>query len=441
MKITLIAPPEGEGGKPIVRMPVAPPAVEYLAGLTEKVAPDVEIKLIDANREKIAWDSLASDLVGFTFFTLHAPWVYRNSDYLRKRGVKTIFGGIHTTVLPKESMEHADAILIGEAEGVWKQILKDAANNRLQRVYHGYRLPLNDLPHPKTDLLKPFYSIRSFFTSRGCPHHCIYCSVRNFFGDTVRHRPIDEVVNEVASSKQRFFINLDDNIWGTNINRSIELYKELSKNIRRKWWIGQADLVSVQHKRGEELLKWGRKAGLIMVTVGWESNNPLTLNEFKATKKQGKNRQEAIKKIRDAGIDVSLFIMLGSINDTLDDFKRALDVCDELNVAAFTSLLTPLPGTELYDLYDKYIFHDLKWDRYSFNRALFQHIDKDMTVENRERALLDLRKELFTLPRIIKRIRHLPLKGFPMAHLSSLAYQCTYGHFIVKYTKSLLSPQ
>ena len=123
--------------------------------------------------------------------------------------------------------------------------------------------------------------------------------------------------------------------------------------------------------------------------------------------------------------------MLGSINDTLDDFKRALDVCDELNVAAFTSLLTPLPGTELYDLYDKYIFHDLKWDKFSFNRALFQHIDKDMTVENRERALFNLRKELFTLPRIFKRISHIPLKGFPMAHLSALAYQCTYGHFIV----------
>jgi len=200
-------------------------------------------------------------------------------------------------------------------------------------------------------------------------------------------------------------------------------------------------LVTVQHKRGEELLKWGRKAGLIMVTVGWESNNPITLNEFKATNKQGKNRKEAIKKIRDAGIDVSLFIMLGSINDTLDDFKRALDICDELNVAAFTSLLTPLPGTELYDLYDKYIFHDLAWDRYSFNRALFHHIDKDMTVQNRERALFDLRKEIFTLPRIFKRIRHLPLKGFPMAHLSSLAYQCTYGRFIVKYSESLLSPQ
>ena len=134
MKLTLISPPEGEEGKPIISMPIAPPALEYLAGLTQKVAPEVEIELLDANREKIDWDSLDSDLVGFTFFTLHAPWAYRNPDYLRKRGVRTIFGGIHTTALPREAMEHADAIVIGEAEGVWKQILKDTVNNRLQRA-------------------------------------------------------------------------------------------------------------------------------------------------------------------------------------------------------------------------------------------------------------------------------------------------------------------
>jgi len=423
MKITLIAPPLFIDGHKVKGMPLAPPVLEYLAGLTAKVAPEFEIELIDACQENVSLNTLDADLVGFTVLTPQAPWVYQASDLLKKRGLKTVLGGIHVTALPKEAASHSDSIVIGEAESVWKNVLTDFTNNTLKKVYKGERLPLKNLPYPKCDLLKPNYAIRGFFTSRGCPHHCIFCSVRKFFGDTVRYRPIDEVVNEVASSKQRLLINIDDNIWGTNISRSIEFYKELSKNVRFKWWVGQADLVTAQHKKADELLKWGRKSGLVAVIVGWESNNPLTLAEYKATAKQGKNRREAIKKIRAAGIEVELFIVLGGLNDTPDDFQRALDICDELKISAHIVLITPYPGTELYDLYKEHIFSDLDWDKYDGNKAVFKHSNPNMSVKNREQAILEVRKKIYALAKIPPRIRQISLKGFPMSHITSLMFQ------------------
>ena len=127
MKITLIAPPLFIDGRKVRGMPLAPPVLEYMAGLTAKVAPDVEIELIDACQENVSLNTLDADLVGFTVLTPQAPWVYQASDLLRKRGLKTVLGGIHVTALPNEAEIHSDAIVIGEAESVWKNVLTDLA--------------------------------------------------------------------------------------------------------------------------------------------------------------------------------------------------------------------------------------------------------------------------------------------------------------------------
>jgi radical SAM superfamily enzyme YgiQ (UPF0313 family) len=106
----------------------------------------------------------------------------------------------------------------------------------------------------------------------------------------------------VAASKRHLFWGIDDNIWGVNVDRSIELYREMGRNIRGKWWFGSGDLTSVQHPRSHELLDNARKAGLTAVLVGWESNNIESLKEYKAVNKQGRERRDAIKKIRDHGM-------------------------------------------------------------------------------------------------------------------------------------------
>ncbi|MCK5236132.1 MAG: B12-binding domain-containing radical SAM protein [Deltaproteobacteria bacterium] len=442
MKITLISPPFGEYVKSgaLARLtgidevqkseglPIAPPVLEYLAGLTEQVAPDVTVELIDLNRVDFSaklLDSLSSDLIGITVLTPQAPWAYKTADFLRKKGFKVVLGGMHVTVLPEEAKPHCDSVVIGEAESVWGEVIKDFKAGKLKEFYRGEQLPLVNLPQPKKGLLKTKYPMGSFFTARGCPFKCRYCSVYRFFGNNIRHRPIDEVVKEVSESPYWLFWNVDDNIWGAGIDRSIKLYIELYKELSgmRKWWIGSGDLVSVQHSRGSELLKSARKSGCTQVMIGWESENIKSLKEWNALTKQGGDRYDAIRKIKDHGIDVMLFLMTGGRQDTPDDYKRALELCDKLKVMPHPMQVTPFPGTDLYDDYKPYLIKERGWEFYNGNRVVFTHDDPLMSVENREKALFYLRAEAFSPGRVFKRILSLGLKGFPMTHLTTAMMQ------------------
>jgi radical SAM superfamily enzyme YgiQ (UPF0313 family) len=434
MKLLLISPPFGEKGQMSKGLPIAPPVLEYLAGLTYQLRPDIEVELIDANKEIFSPEHIDADLIGFTVLTPQAPWVYKMSDILRSIGKKVILGGIHVTALPDEAIRHADAIIIGEAEKIWGDVLIDAEKNRLRPVYDGGFPDLKGLPKPVTDKWRTNYVYGYFQTSRGCPFSCTFCSVHKFFGGRVRMRPIDEVVNEVAESKRRLFWGIDDNIWGVNVQRSIELYREMSKNIRGKWWFGSGDLVSLQHPKSEELLKYARKAGLTAVLVGWESNNLLSLQEYKAVTKQGRQRRDTIKKIRDHGIEVMLFIMVGGRQDSKQDFDGILELCDELKVSAHPVMTTPFPGTELFEIYKPYLIKGLDWDSYDGNHAVFEH--PNMSPQEREEALIDLRAKIFTIPKILTRMFQVSFKGFPMSHITSWMIQYPQGRAFKEYARN-----
>lgn len=423
MKLLIISPPFGEQGQESKGLSIAPPVLEYLAGLTYKLRPDIEVDLIDANIEKFDVSKVDADIVGFTVLTPQAPWAYKMAKPLRERGIKVIMGGIHTSVMTDEVLQHADAIVKGEAENVWAEVLEDAEKGRLKQVYNGgITENLEGLPRPRHGILRTKYRFGSFFTGRGCPHSCSFCSVYKFYGRKLRFRPIPEVVREVAESPYRMFWNIDDNIWA-NVSRATELYKALASEVKGKTWFGSGDLVMVQQPGSDEMLKWARRAGMTTALVGWESNNPDTLKELHATTKQGRERRDAVKRIRDHGMDVMLFLMLGSRTDTREDFMRALDICDELNVMGHPVLTTPFPGTDLYEAYKDFLIPGIGWDSFNGNRALYIHDDPEMTPESREKALDWLRAEMFTWPRIIKRIAAIPKAGFPSVHITSFWVQ------------------
>src|SRR5574341_2377213 len=116
MRLLLVSPPFGEKGQMSEGLPIAPPVLEYLAGLTRQVGSSVEVALLDANKELLVPEQVAGDAVCFTVLTPQAPWVYRMADRLRALGKKVILGGIHVTALPEEAKAHADAIVVAEAE-------------------------------------------------------------------------------------------------------------------------------------------------------------------------------------------------------------------------------------------------------------------------------------------------------------------------------------
>lgn len=421
MKIVLVSPPFGKNGQRAAVAPVAPPALEYLAGLTRQVSPDVEVDLVDANVDRFDPGALHADLVGFSLHTVQAPWVYETSRVLRSRGVPVVMGGTHVSALPEEAAPHADAIVVGEAEAVWGKLLGDLAAGRLERIYRGQHLPLERLPWPETRLLRGRYQLGSFFTARGCPHDCSFCSVHAIYGGTVRLRPVAEVVAEVAASRRKLLWNLDDNCWGTNVARSIDLFRELAQTARGKSWFGMGDLVTLDHPRADELLEWARRSGLGGVRVGWESNDPARLEHFGAATKQGRSRKDAIRRIRAAGIDVMLFVIVGSLQDGAEDFEGVIRLSRELDVTVRPVMLTPHPRTELFKEYEPHLLPGYGWEMFDGFHAVFEH--PTMTPREREEALTRIWVETFRLRDILRRVGKISWKGFPGAHIGSLMIQ------------------
>ncbi len=418
MKITIISPQFPFSG----RVPLVPPILEYLAALTLQSDPSIEYELIDANQTSAAPENLSTDLVAISAMTATAPWAYRFADGCRALRIPVVMGGIHPTALPEEAALHADGVVVGEAESVWGEVLRDVRNGGLKKFYHGVRLSLDNLPMPIDGKLKGNYRFRAFFTMRGCPYRCTFCSVRRFFGDTIRYRPIPEVVAEIEARAGRVWFNGDDNIWGGDVKRSIALFDELAKGSRKHWY-GFGDLKAVQGLEGDQMLKAARRSGLFSVWVGWESGSHDTLHTFKAEGKQGADRVAAVRRMQDTGIDVVLFVVLGGRQDSIDSFRRTLELADTLQVGIHPVLLTPLPGTELFEAYRPYLLPGMGWEHFTGVRAVFDHPDPEMTPRRREEEYHRLSQELFKFERIVKRIGKIPLSGFPSTHFLSLMKQ------------------
>lgn len=417
IKLTIIASRYPFSG----RVPLVPPILEYLAALTLREFPDADVVQVDANQRNIAPEDIQTEIVAISAMTATVTWAYRFADACRKRGIHVILGGIHPTALPDEAALYADTVVIGEAESVWGDVLRDIQSGQSKKFYRGERLPLLNLPKPVDGKLKGNYRFRAFFTMRGCPYRCTFCSVRRFFGDTIRYRPIPEVVDEIETCAGNIWFNGDDNIWGGDVRRSTELFSELAKGAKRSWY-GFGDLRSVQSSQGTRMLAAARESGLFSVWVGWESNDE-HLRAFNASGKQGANRVAAVKMMQDAGIDVTLFVVLGGRQDSPDSFKRTLELSEKLNVGVHPVLLTPLPGTELYEEYRDFLIPGLGWDSFVGVKAVFNHPAAALSPVRRELEYHHLCEELFRFKRIIRRMAPLPRSAFPKAHLLSFMTQ------------------
>ncbi|MDF1531984.1 MAG: cobalamin-dependent protein [ANME-2 cluster archaeon] len=401
---------------------MVPPILEYLGALTVKAMPGVELELIDANIHEPRPEDIDADLICLSSMTATITWCYRLGDLLRQMGKKVVLGGIHPTALPFEAKEHAYSVIVGEADSVWPQVLTDAAHGILKPFYHGERLPLDNMPMPYTSFDHNPYRFRAVFIARGCPHRCSFCSVRKFFGDTIRYRPIHEVVEEVENHTGKVYFNSDDNIWGGDVERSIKLFTALSKGSKKKWY-GFGDLHAPQSSKGDEMLMAARASGLFSVWVGWETSSCDVLDNYHAGTKQGRNREDAIRKIKSYGIDVVLFVVMGGRQDKLEDFDTALELAKRLGVAVHPVLLTPLPGTELYDEYEPHLIKDRGWEYYTGVNAVFEHHDPGMTPFAREKKYYETSLKLLSLSRIFSHLTEIHWSGFPMTHLLSLMKQ------------------
>jgi radical SAM superfamily enzyme YgiQ (UPF0313 family) len=268
-RVVLIAPSRVERGarQPGGKALFPPLALEMVAALTP---PEAEVRIIDEAVEAIDFE-VPADLVGITSMTAVAPRAYAVADRFRARGIPVCLGGMHPSACPEEAAQHADAVVIGEAEGLWPQVVADCRQGRLKQFYRRDSYPaLEDVPTPRRDLLKPraYAASATVQTTRGCPFACTFCAVTNFFGRTYRFRPVQKVVEEVSAIKERVLFLVDDNIMGLP-DYARNLFSALAGC--GKLWFSQASLTAL---KDEGLLKLAQRAGCRGLFIGFESLSP-----------------------------------------------------------------------------------------------------------------------------------------------------------------------
>ena len=322
----------------------------YLAAVTPN---HYQIDVLDENIESFEYRN--ADIVGITASTAAVNRAYQISEVYRNRGIPTVIGGIHASMLPEEALRYCDTVVMGEAETVWPKVLEDFEAGSLQRKYKGSWANLDNLPQPRRDILQNnYYQWGSIQTSRGCPMNCSFCSVSAFNGRRFRRRPLDSVIEELETIPQKMVSIVDDNIIGYGV-QDLEwtrafFHRILERGIK-KVLIAQS---SIDFGEDRELVRLASKAGLKIIFVGMESVNPKTLHSYRKTinleQLQQNRYKELIKTIRREGILFLGAFVVGSDDDDLSTFQSTLRFVKSSRIDVLqVTKLTPLPGTQLWE--------------------------------------------------------------------------------------------
>ena len=345
-RLTIIHPAIGHrrGERYIRSWQMEPLPAAAIAGLTPK---DIELRFHDDRMELIPYDE-PTDAVALSVETYTARRAYQIASEYRRRGVPVMMGGFHPTLLPAEAERFAEAIVIGEAEGIWPQVIDDLRHGTLRKRYQAeHQASLEQIRLDRSIYgNKRYLPLGLVETGRGCRFPCEFCAIQSFFHRTHRSRPVDAVIAELRSLQDRskLFFFVDDNFAG-DIDRCKELLGAM-QGLKIRW----VTQMSINAAHDEELLALLARSGCKGVLIGFES---LDQENLKAMGK-GFNRmrggyQVALANLRRHGIRVYGTFIFGYDRDTPDSFNQAVDFALEqrLYIAAFNHI-TPFPGTPLY---------------------------------------------------------------------------------------------
>jgi radical SAM superfamily enzyme YgiQ (UPF0313 family) len=427
MKILLISPERQRKKEEAFLFRLSFLNLPYVAAVTP---PDIEVKIVDEAFEEINFDEKA-DLVGLTAQTPVAPRAYQIAAEFSKRGVPVVMGGVHASMLPQEALQHVDAVVIGEAEEIWPNLIQDLRKGQLGRIYVGSEfVDPSKLPLPRRELLneKFYFPLKLLETTRGCPHRCDFCGVSRFFGFRYRNRPISEIDRELKALfpeasvmspilkkilslfskdlpyflKRRLLYIIDSNIAGDK-RFCLDLLS-LLKDYDLLWW-GHAP---VSAAFDEILLEGFSRSGCIALNIGFESLSIKNLQTMGKGFNQPSRYAEAVRRIRDQGIGIMGTFIVGLDDDDPGVFQRIIDFCvNERLDWALTFIMAPYPGTESYKRLDQEgrIFCR-NWEKYDSLNAVYHPVL--MSVEELEQGMRKVWKEVFSLNSIYKRILRRP---------------------------------
>jgi radical SAM superfamily enzyme YgiQ (UPF0313 family) len=418
-------------GRVIAQLPSL--ALLTLAGATPEGV-EVEYVEVDDVQDFARQPRLGFDLVALSTYTARAFDAYLVADAYRALGVPVVFGGLHATVLPAEVAAHADAVVVGEGEYTWPEVVRDFQRGGKAGLKPFYReaypgtFDLAEAPMPRFDLLAGVpaaehvpdmlrtgeihrlgpYNRITVQTTRGCPWDCDFCAASKLFGPRYRLKPVARVLQEVDAVRalwRRPFIEFaDDN---TFVHRawSKELLRGLAERELR--YFTETD-VSVADD--PELLDLLYESGCRQVLVGFENPNRASLlgidrANWKA--RQADRYLRVIEEVQGRGVSVCGCFVVGLDADTpavFDELREFIDRSRLLEVQV--TVLTPFPGTRLYDrlLAEGRLLYPGAWDRCTLFDVNFRPLR--MSVEQLEDGLVGLWRDVWNADALAARKQH-----------------------------------
>jgi radical SAM superfamily enzyme YgiQ (UPF0313 family) len=385
-----------------------PLSLLVLAGLTPS---QWEITIIDENLGVVDYHAMPRpDLVGITAFTSQANRAYEIARSFRRWGVPVVMGGIHASMCLDEAMEHVDAVVTGEAESIWPQVLDDARHHRLKCRYDGGLAAIKDVPFARHDLAASGYAFGAIQTTRGCPLNCNFCSVTAFNGAHYRQRPIADVVREFRSVREKHVLVVDDNLIGTrpdHIERAKELFRTMAAANLRKKWVAQA---SINFADDAELLDLAAGAGCRGVFIGFETPSPEGLRELgkKFNLMKSRDFRSSVRRIQRHHMLVVGSFIIGLDIDEPGIGERIAETAHRYGMDILNCLfLTPLPGTRLWDrmkaegriALDRFP-QDWKYYTLTFPVGRYKHLSTDDMIEEMNTC----EEKFYSMPRIMRRV-------------------------------------
>lgn len=342
--------------------------------LLAATAPGHDYALVDLLWDQRVDTAAEVDLVGISMRLTGETRAYEIADAFRRRGVKVVIGGPQASAVPLRARQHADAVAVGEGEPLWPVIVADAERGGLKDFYVCSPVPfeapspwsvhqvdghpdLAGLPVPLRALYRRRYRFDTVFAVRGCPIDCDFCAVPSLYGRRFRTRPADEVVAEIDTFRNYYYL-LDDTVFGkpATYDYYLDLYARIAGLKKRRFWCGQGNLDAASDEKGREVIRAAVRAGLLYVMVGMESISPATLAGSGAIRKMGvrggedplERMAENVRWLQDQGLVVSGWFVVGYETDTLATWDATLRFCKDHHVIPVISPVKALPGTRLH---------------------------------------------------------------------------------------------
>ena len=361
------------------------------------ITPDkYELECVDERYQKVDFD-WDGDIVGISTLTPSAIHAYKTADEFRKRGKTVVLGGYHPSALPSEAKEHADSVVLGEAELSWPKLLEDFENQKLKPFYKSVPVDPNLIPSPKKiNNQLQFYGMVQ--ATRGCVYRCKYCAVQNVEGPIFRTRPIPKVINEIKSLNSKRFMFADSSMT-IDTKYTKKLFKQMIGLNKEFSCYGNINVLN----KDEELLELAYKAGCESWLIGFESVSQKTISYIGKKTNKVDEYISAVRKIRNYSMMVTGLFMFGFDTDTKDIFDTTLDTIYKMDLdrAAF-AILTPYPGTVLFDEMenDKRIL-TRDWSKYNMKHVVFQ--PKNLTTDELLEGRKYLSRQYYSLSNCLKR--------------------------------------